>query len=200
VPATRCEFAHCDSADVRQVLSRPLDLELHLSARQRVGEDLTEEIQLLNQLPEEARIAPMVLNTSPPTTVAPTSRGTASGFTRYADSSVDPRRLRGEARRASATWSPRCSRAVSHELIPRPSTLRSPRSAPSGSPENSIRLPRRRPELDHAVQAVPDLAVEVDGQVAERRGQIGGASEAQALARRGPCASARAAPARRAQA
>ena len=39
-----------DAADVRQILPEPLCLELRLLARQRIGEDFTEEVELLDQL------------------------------------------------------------------------------------------------------------------------------------------------------
>ena len=52
----RRELAHGrDAADVRHLLPEPLRLELHLPARERVGEDFPEEPELLDQLVRQPR-------------------------------------------------------------------------------------------------------------------------------------------------
>ena len=63
------ELAHGrDAADVRELLPEPLRLELPLLARQRIGEDFAEEVQLLDQLVRtpRARRRPCRIPARPP--------------------------------------------------------------------------------------------------------------------------------------
>jgi hypothetical protein len=70
-------------ADVGQLLSEPLRLELPLLARQRIGASPRRRSCCISSS-DFARSAATVLNTSPPTTVPPTSRGIATwGLTRW---------------------------------------------------------------------------------------------------------------------
>ena len=180
-----------DPADVRQLLSQPLRFEVDLPARERIGKNLRQQIELLRQLLRcGARRADGAEHESADDGSAHDQRDGEPGLhaVREIAPAVHGRFVRqlfdsGDADGIAAPQLFRQPRELVHvhPLLDRPGAHR-----PAVRQELDETPAIGAQELDHAVQAVSDLPIEVDGgQVAERGGQVGEQLlEAQALGER----------------